>query len=709
MTNKGVNLSHWAIGIDIGGTFTDVVALDHGHGVQRSLKVLTTHDDPTSGVLQGVEQLMSQAGIAGGDVRRVVHATTLFTNALIERRGACTGMLATRGFRDIVEMGNERKYNLYDLQIERGAALAPRHLRAEVSGRLNALGQEIEALDLQQALAEVARLVAAGVESLAICLLHAYRSDVHERQLQAAISQAYPQLSLTLSCDTAPVIREYERMTTTLADAYIKPMARHYLEALAQRLAALGLPRDILMMLSNGGLSHLDHARAHPIALLESGPAAGAISAAYHSQREGQSDLLAFDMGGTTAKLCLVEQGKPSVAFGFEAARRERFAEGSGMPINITAVDLIEIGAGGGSIAQRDALGLLKVGPRSAGSEPGPMCYGRGGREPTVTDANLLLGYLNAGYFAGGSLQMSAAASQQGFAALGQALERDAVAAAWGVLDIVAENMAAAARVHVAERGKDPRNFVLVATGGGGPLHAYHVARKIGVSTIICPPEAGVASAFGLLVSTARADRSRTVSFKPASDDLAALERDFVQLEQDVSLPLQALSDTFGPLRLQRRADGRFIGQGFNLAVDLPDGPYRFDDAAGEAAWRHALDRAFRDKYQQKFGRMPPDVAIELVNLRVTGEAPPRDPFELAVASSAAAPQPQARRPVYFHERRDFIDTPVYRREQLSPGFEAAGPLLIEESSTTVVVGPLARVRLSAHSNLVISIEEASA
>ena len=591
-------MSFFSIGIDIGGTFTDLVALDHTQGRQHSLKVLTTHDDPASAVVDGVARLLGHHGIQASSVLRVAHATTLFTNALIERRGAVTGLLATRGFRDIVEMGNERKYNLYDLQIERVGSLAPRHLRGEVSSRLNAQGEEIEPMDMAQAMAEVTRLVDAGVESLAICLLHAWRSDAHERQLQRAIAQAHPNLALTLSCDTAPVIREYERMTTTLANAYIKPMASHYLASLARRLGELGLPADILMMLSNGGLAHLDHARSHPIALLESGPAAGAISAAYHSLREGKPDLLAFDMGGTTAKLCLVENGKPSVAFGFEAARRERFAEGSGMPINITAVDLIEIGAGGGSIAHRDELDLLKVGPRSAGSEPGPMCYGRGGTEPTVTDANLFLGYLNAAYFAGGTLEIDAGQSARGFETLGALLGREAVDSAWGVLDIVAENMAAAARVHVAERGRDPRNFVLVATGGGGPLHAYHVARKIGVSTIVCPPEAGVASAFGLLVATARADRSRTFSFKPATDDLALLEAGFVALETDVSEPLAALDANFGPMRLHRRADGRFVGQGFNLAVDLPDGPYRFNDAEGEALWRDALDKAFRKEYQ---------------------------------------------------------------------------------------------------------------
>ncbi|MBV7417040.1 hydantoinase/oxoprolinase family protein [Comamonas sp. CMM03] len=701
-------MSKWSVGIDIGGTFTDLVALQHATGTQRSFKVLTTHGDPSMGVIEGIQQLMRNHGIPADSVELVVHATTLFTNALIERRGACTGLLTTQGFADIAEMGNERKYDLYDLQIERAQPLAPRHLRAEVAGRLNAQGQEIEPLDIPQALAAVDTLVHAGVESLAICLLHAYASPQHELALQAAIQARHPQLTLTLSSQTAPVIREYERTTTTLANAYIKPMARAYLDKLADELAAIGLPRGVLMMLSNGGLARIDDARELPIALLESGPAAGAVSAVHHSLLESHRDLLAFDMGGTTAKLCLVTQGQPSISFGFEAARRQRFAEGSGLPIHITTVDLIEIGAGGGSIAHQDALGLLKVGPRSAGSEPGPMCYGLGGDAPTVTDANLLLGYLNPDFFAGGTLAMDRQQSEAGFAALGQQLQHSAVATAWGVHDIVAENMAAAARVHVSERGQDPRKFVLVATGGGGPLHAYYVARKIGISTIIAPPEAGVASAFGLLVATARSDRSRTISFKPATGDLRELETQFTALETQALPPLHALEQGFGPIQLQRRADGRFVGQGFNLTVDLPSGPYHFADSAGEAAWRSQLDQAFRSEYQRKFGRVPPDVPVELVNLRITGEAPPVEPFHAApLPASHSTPEPVAHRDVYFHEVREYVSTPIFRRAQLRPGFAMAGPLLVEEPSTTVVVGPLGRITMTEHANLVITVETA--
>lgn len=702
-------MAQWAIGIDIGGTFTDLVAIDYDTGSQRSLKTLTTHTDPTQAVAQGIQQLMAREGIAAAQVRRVVHATTLFTNALIERRGARAGMLVTEGFKDILFMGNERKFDLYDLTLERCPALASRDWLADVPGRLDAQGNELSPLDLPRAMQAVDDLVARGANSLAICLLHAYQSDRHERQLADAIAAAHPGLHLTLSSATAPVIREFERMTTTLANAYIKPLAAGYLDALAQRLGDLGLPADVLMMLSNGGLSHLNGARELPIALLESGPAAGAISAAHHSAQEGQPNLLAFDMGGTTAKLCVVEDARPSISAGFEAARQKRFAEGSGMPISITTVDLIEIGAGGGSIAHRDVLGLLKVGPHSAGSEPGPACFQRGGTDPTVTDANLLLGYLDGRFFAGGSLPLDPQAARSSFAALAESLGRSQEDVAWGVRDIVAENMAAAARVHVAERGKDPRHFVMVATGGGGPLHGYHVARKIGISTIICPPEAGVASAFGLLVAPARTDRTRTFLFRPATDAIAILDDEFAVLEQDVRSNLDTLSANFGPVRLTRYADGRFAGQGFNLAVSLPDGPYGPQDG-GDAHWRDALDAAFRKEYARKFGRTPPNVPIELVNLRVSGEAPPRQAFAAApLTAQDAAPAPASHRPVYFPEGGGFVDTPVYRREQLPPGFQAQGPLLVEEPSTTLVVGPHGRLSVTANANLIVQIEDTQA
>jgi len=695
----------WAIGIDIGGTFTDIVALKYGASALHSLKVLTTHGDPAD----GVNRIIDSCGIDPATVTRIVHATTLFTNALIERRGCKTGLLVTSGFKDVIEIGHERKYDLYDLQIEAAPALVERRLRAEIGARMDARGREIQAVDEREVIDAVGALVREGVESLAVCLLHAYANEAHERQVGDILHKAFPDLAITLSSEVAPVVREFERMSTTSANAYIKPLASRYLDNLQRRLRDLGLRTDILMMLSNGGLSHLGEARRVPIELLESGPAAGAISAAYYSERDRQSNLLAFDMGGTTAKLCLVENGQPSISFGFEAARQKRFAEGSGLPVRITTIDLIEIGAGGGSIASQDALGLLKVGPHSAGSEPGPVCYGRGGDQPTVTDANLLLGYLNPKYFAGGTMSIDAELSGVAIDAMGKELGHSAIDVAWGIHDIVAENMAGAARVHVAERGRDPRDFVLLCTGGGGPLHSYSVAQKIGVRTIICPPAAGVASAYGLLVAPARADRSRTVNVRPATDSLDDLERAYTDLEQHAIESLRPLDAAFGPSAVRRSADGRFAGQGFSLTVELPPGPYAGAGAADAQAVRQALLHAFESGYREKFGRMPPDVPIELLNLRVSATAPPREQLSHADMQTGGEIRPASRRDVYFRESAGFVDTPVYKRDTLHPGFDCAGPMLIEDDGSTLVVGPRGHVRQLPSGNLIVTIQEQQA
>ena len=697
-------MTEWAIGIDIGGTFTDVVALDYAAGKSRSLKVLTTPGDPADAVLDGVNQLIEECRIDPPEVRRIVHATTLFTNSLIERHGTCTGLLINRGFKDVIEIGHERKFDLYDLTIERAPPLVPRNLRAEICGRLDAKGREVAPLDAADVRAATAKLVELGVESIAVCLLHSYASASHERTVGEWIRRDFPQLEVTLSADVAPVIREFERISTTVANAYIKPLASRYLNALEVRLSALGLRCGVLMMLSNGGLCHIAEAKRNPIELLESGPAAGAIAAARYGLGDGQTHLLAFDMGGTTAKLSLIEHGQPAIAFGFEAARRKRFAEGSGLPIRITTVDLIEIGAGGGSIAREDQLGLLKVGPESAGAVPGPACYGRGGCEPTVTDANLILGYLNAEYFAGGTLPIERGQADAAIARIGAALARDAIDVAWGMHDIVAENMASAARVHVAERGRDPRDFVLLCTGGNGPVHAYYVAQKIGVRTIICPPAAGVASAYGLLVASARADRSRTMNFRPSTDPLETIEQAFSALETAARSSLERLAQTFGPITLARQADGRFVGQGFNLSVKLPDGPYAGGRSGAEAEVRARLIATFEAGYRENFGRTPPDVPVELVNLRVAGHAPPRTLFTPEALGDGAAPAPKEVRRVYFKEAGGYLPTPIYERAMLAAGFRACGPLLIEDASSSLVVGPKGRVEQLASGNLIISI-----
>ncbi len=696
-------MKHIAIGIDIGGTFTDVVALDYRSGAIHARKILTTYADPTQAVVDGIGALLGEAGIAPAQVGRLVHATTLFTNALIEGKGAKTGLLTTSGFRDAIEIGRERRYDLYDVHIEAPQALVPRGLREEISARMDYQGRELAAPVQADVLAAVQRLVDQGVVSLAVCLLHAYANPAHEQQVAAWVQQAFPALSISLSSAIAPEIREYDRVCTTVANASVQPLARGYLDTLQRRVREIGIDCGVLMMLSNGGLCAVADAQRKPIELLESGPAAGAIAAAWFGERDAHTRLLAFDMGGTTAKLSLVNDGKPAVAHGFEAARRKRFAEGSGIPIKITTVDLIEIGAGGGSIAHADSMKLLKVGPESAGSEPGPACFGRGGTRPTVTDANLQLGYLDPAAFAGGTIALDTAQAQATLDALGGRIGLAGDTVARGVYDIVAENMAGAARVHIAERGHDPRDFVMVCTGGGGPLHGYAVARKVGIRTLVIPPSAGVASAIGLLVAPARADRSRTASFQPEGGDLDALERAFDALRQDAVASLAPLDTDFGPIGVQRHADGRFVGQGFTLTVRLPDGPYA-GPGVDAAATRQGLQEAFRAAYRDKFGRTPPDVPAELVSLRVAAIAMPRQSFVPQPQADAGSAQPQGRRPVYFDEAQASLDTPVYRRQDLRIGVPVAGPLLVAEADATLVVGPGGHVTRSASGNLIVTL-----
>ncbi|HEX9418389.1 MAG TPA: hydantoinase/oxoprolinase family protein, partial [Methylomirabilota bacterium] len=497
-------MPHYSLGIDIGGTFTDIVVYDHDSGRQVNRKVLTTHEDPARAVAAGVDALLREGRFEPGEFTRVVHATTLFTNALIERKGAVTGLITTQGFADTLEIGRERKYELYDLAIAKPEPLVPRNLRLEVPERMLADGSVGRRLDTRALDARALALVKAGVTSIAVVFLHAYANPRHEREAARAIAKRHRGVAVTTSHEVAPEIREFERASTAVANAYIKPLAHRYLALMAERVAEQGIPAPLLLMLSSGGLTHVAEAQRAPVQMLESGPAAGAIAAAFFGRDDSGGNLLAFDMGGTTAKLSLVDGGEPLTAYSFEAARQRRFIEGSGLPIRISTIELIEIGAGGGSIAEVDEIGLLKVGPRSAGSHPGPASYGFGGTEATVTDADFLLGYLNPAYFAGGEVRVDMDAARAAVERLAAGLALEPVKVAWGIHDIVNENMAGAARVHIAERGRDPRDYSLICTGGAGPVHAWSVARKLGVSRIVCSPSAGVASALGLLVAPAR-------------------------------------------------------------------------------------------------------------------------------------------------------------------------------------------------------------
>jgi len=691
----------YSLGIDIGGTFTDLVVYDHDGGGQWSRKVLTTHDDPARAVAAGVAAVLGDGNIDPGRITRVVHATTLFTNALIERQGAPTGLITTAGFADTLEIGRERKFDLYDIDIEKPEPLVPRHWRLEVAERVRAGGSVMTKLDVKQVEARAKQLVGAGVTSIAVVFLHAYANPRHEAQAARLIARRFPDVAVTASHEVASEIREFERASTAVANAYIKPLARRYLDQMAHRLRGLGIPAPLLLMLSSGGLTHVAEAERAPVQMLESGPAAGAIAAAFFGD-EGK--LLAFDMGGTTAKLSLVEAGEPLTAYSFEAARQRRFIEGSGLPIRISTIELIEIGAGGGSIAAIDEIGLLKVGPRSAGSHPGPAAYGLGGVEATVTDADFLLGYLNPAYFAGGEVKVDLNAARAAVARVAARVKLSPELVAWGIHDIVNENMAGAARVHVAERGRDPRDYALLCTGGAGPVHAYSVARKLGLTRVICPPAAGVASALGLLVAPARVDRVATVGLRLDRDQIGALETAFRALEDEARAVIADTGLELETATVRRLADGRFLGQGFDLVVALPDGPYADDDAT-----RRALQDAFERAYREKFTLTPPNVPVEFINIRVAVRAPVAGADVRAQRiASAEGDAVKGTRSAYFPEAGGWTETTVYDRARLAVGFAFTGPAVVEEEGSTLVVGPSGRARVAERGNIVVTIESAA-
>jgi len=664
-----------SLGIDIGGTFTDLVALDHRTGRADVWKEATTRDDPARGALAGLRHLFAKSGINPAAIGRVVHATTLFTNALIERKGAPTGLITTAGFADVLEIGLERKYELYDLAIEMPCPLVPRPWRREATERLAPDGSIETPLDIADMLRETENLVEAGVQSLAIVFLHAYANPTHEHIAAAAIAERFPHLPVSLSSDVAPEIREYPRASTTVANAYIRPLAEAYLDRLDSALQALGIPGKLSLMLSSGGLTPLVEARRAPVHLLESGPAAGALAGAVFGRSAGLDRVLAFDMGGTTAKLAIVENGEPLVGWGFEAARQKRFLRGSGLPIRIAAVELIEIGAGGGSIARRGELGTLQVGPDSAGAVPGPACYGNGGTEPTVTDADLALGCLDANSFLGGAMQIDTTAAQAALVRLAESIGLGPTRLAAGIYDVVNETMAGAARVAIAERGGIPRNYALLATGGAGPVHAWDVARKLGVRQIVCPPAAGVGSALGMLMAPARVDRAAALNQALEVVDWGAVASIFGRLHHE-ALPIIAEAGAdISRLVASRMADLRYIGQGSEVTVTLPE------DLSAET-----VRQAFEARYRALFTRIPPGAAVEIIALRLslTAPIPATDrPIELQSATADTTPR---RRRVRFPEGE--YDAAVLDRYALRSGTHIHGPVVIEEDESTLLIGP---------------------
>lgn len=668
--------------VDIGGTFTDLVALQPDSGAIHVEKLLTSYPDPSAAVLEGVQKLLKSNNLSSKSIRYVVHGTTLITNTLIERAGAKTALLTTAGFRDAVEIGNEGRYDMYDLALKKPPPLAERRLRFDVPERMLADGRVWQPLD-ETGLREICEsLRAEDIEAVAICFLHAYTNPAHELAALAIVRGELPAVSTSASHQVAPGMREYPRASTTIANAYVQPITERYMERVASGLKESGIDAPLNIMLSSGGTTTVAAARAFPVRLVESGPAGGALAGLYWGRLLGQKDVLAFDMGGTTAKAALTRDGELAISHQSEVAHVHRFKRGSGLPLVAPMIEMIEIGAGGGSIARLNALGLPAVGPQSAGSAPGPASYGIGGSEPTVTDADLLLGYLNPDYFAGGSIQLDAEAASDSFVDLAASLDLSLERMAWGAHQLVNENMAAAARVHAAERGLEIRRYCMVATGGAGPVHACGVAAGLGISRIIIPPLAGVGSAFGFLTAPIAFDFTRSYVAKLSELDLCELNEILQTLELEGRRIVEAAGVPASDITVRLNIDMRYVGQGYEVRVPFPMETLN-EKHVGK------MQRAFEDEYRAFYGQLAEGVPIEAVNWRVliSGPTPEINSAPLA-ASQRADDAPVARRPVSFAPNEARQNSPVYRREQLGKTWSADGPLIIEEAASTTVVLP---------------------
>ncbi len=695
----GVNGARLAISFDVGGTFTDFVVVDLNAGdVVGRHKVLTNAAFPARGVLRGWRELIEQ-GFAPGQVELAVHSTTLVTNSVIERKGAVTALVTTRGFRDILELGREQMYDIYDLFAPPPEPLVPRSHRLEINERTTRDGSALTTpaqADLDTLIAELREL---GVDAVAIAFLHSYRNTAHEALVAEAVREHLPDVQVSLSADVAPVAGEYERFSTVAADAFAKPAVAAYVAELGKALEELGVSSDLHLMMSSGEIASAATAVERPIRLLESGPASGAIAAAFYGQLAGHPDVLSLDMGGTTAKACVIERGAPEMAQLLEAARVRRFMKGSGLPIVAPVVDLIEIGAGGGSIAHRDELGLLKVGPESAGADPGPACYGLGGTTPTVSDANLALGYLNPDYFLGGEITLDASAANAAVALLGTELDLDPTATAWGIHRVVNENMAAAARVHIIERNRDPRSLAVIAFGGAGPAHAVAVARLLGSPTVIFPPGAGVASALGGLVAPIAFSAGRTFLTRLDSADWQHIGTLFDELETEAAREVASAGVDPGDITYRRWAEMRLEGQYHEIEVALPT---HNPSAADLLEIRAAFERA----YTARYGRMLAGLPIEALQWRLTATGPERA-VELrrqALGAGDVTTAAKGTRPVYFGGDDSWIETTVYDRDKLAAGMAFAGPAIVEERESTAVIHPGNNARIDEYGSLIVDL-----
>ena len=686
------------VGVDVGGTFTDFVLVDEHRDMIFTGKQLTTPTDPGKAICEGVSRIVSEAGIEMSQLDGIVHGTTLVTNAVIERLGAKVGLITTSGFRDVLEVGHEMRYDLYDLFLEKPEPLVPRNLRLTVNERIASTGEILSELDEAGVNAACNELISKGVDTIAVCLINAYVNPQHEERVRDLILAYYPDLPVTISTVVAPEIREYERTCTAVANAYVLPLMRRYINDLQSKLTGLGLEGPLNVMLSGGGIAALRIAQEAPIQMIESGPAAGAISGAYYGRLTDTQSVIAFDMGGTTAKMCLIEDFNPEHANTFEAGRVRRFRKGSGVPLKVPVIDLIEIGAGGGSISRLDAMGLLKVGPDSAASEPGPVCYGLGGENPTVTDADLLLGYLSPEYFLGGEMSLDVGMVRNAIEAkLATPSGMTATDIAAGIHAIVNNNMAAATRAHIAEKGRDPRRYTLVATGGAGPVHAYGVAKQLKLNRFICPLGAGVSSALGFLIAAPATEGVHSYVSTLDQLDSEKVLKIFNDMSVSASNSLVEAGGDVKTITIKHRVEMRYRGQGFEISVDLPD------DLA-EVDLPKLLKADFLKRYAELFGRSISDVAIETVTWRISASGPtPNIQLNFDGQQIDRGAASKGERQVFFPET-GYATCKIYNRYGLAAGTIISGPAVIEERESTVVAGPDTTISVDDHLNLIIDI-----
>ena len=687
------------VGVDIGGTFTDLVLLDSRNGAIFNEKVLTTPQDPSIGALEGLEKILGRNGARPGQVGHLIHGTTLVANAIIERRGARVALITTAGFRDVLEIGTEWRYDTYDLFMELPRPLVPRHWRFEVPERIGPEGKVLDALDEEAVVAVAGEIVAAGVDAVAISLLHGFRNPAHERRVREIIRREAPDLVVCISSEVMPEIGEYERTCTTVCNAYVLPVLDRYLNRFTAGLRRMGIDKDLYLMLSDGGTVHQSTAVSHPIRLVQSGPAGGVQATTAIGNLAGHRDILSFDMGGTTAKACLIDNGEPLRTTEFEVARVYRFKKGSGIPLKLPVIDMIETGAGGGSIAKVDHLGLVRVGPESSSADPGPACYGRGGLDATVTDADLALGYLAADSFLGGDMRLDVeAASGALIRNVAEPLGVSVTEAAWAVHETVNENMAQAAIIHSLEKARNIGSYTMLPIGGAGPVHACNIAMKISLPRVVCPLSAGVASAFGFLVSPTSFTFVQGGVMPLDKLNFAAINAMLSGMQRDGRELLSAAGAEGDSVRVEYLAAMRYIGQGYDVEAPVDDEMLKACDCV-------AIRRSFERVYETQFGRVERDMAVEVVSWRVTvsGRRPSIEP-----SAPGSAPEPaharKGQRQVYFGPEAGFVEAPVYNRYSLLAEDTFQGPCIFEERESTTVVPPGARATVDANLNLIIDL-----